>query len=191
MNDFCLANSVSINLNFLIYIHNLYKCQNEQTSSPSIFPWLPLEKDSFIDDKELDIRLKELWSAIFNSDDLYRKDIEHWINGKFLFHELFKSDSLGIKTYQVVKKSFEHWYWGTGYKMCGKFSDCLVEEYYKGLITSAQEKDLRLKGIRFYLQVVYDIPSIGLELKNENSIIISPQFELPTIEDVLYLCLIC
>lgn len=189
MNNFYLANASSINLNFLVYIQNLYENYNRSTEIKNIFPWLPLDRDSLLKESELKIKSKELWSIIFNFNDLYENDIDYWINYKFSFNDLFKDNPAGIEAYRVVKRSFESWYWGIGYKICTTiFSDSLIPDYYDNLVKMAKEKNLKLKDIKFYLQVIYDIPPREWELKNKNMIVISPQIQLPAVEEILHIC---
>lgn len=189
MDTFYLANASSINLNFLIYIQNLYENYNYSTETKNIFPWVPLNRESLLNESELRIKAKGLWSTIFNSDDLYENDIDYWINNKFSFSYLFKADSVGVEAYEIVKKSFESWYWGIGYRLCTAiFSDPLVEDYYYKLVKMAKSKNLLLKDVKFYLQVIYDIPPREWQLKNENMIVISPQTQLPTVEELFHMC---
>jgi len=185
MNDFYLANACSINLNFLIYIKNLYENYNTLSETHNKFPWLPLDQEAFLNDSDIKIKIKELWSIIFNCDNLNENDINYWITNEFQFLDLFQANLIGVESYKKVKKSFECWYWGVGVKMFDIFSDCLVEDYYNKLISTVKLKDLQLKDIKFYLQVIYDTLPKEWELKNKNMIIISPQTELPTIEDII------
>jgi hypothetical protein len=184
MNNFYLANAASINLNFVIYIQNLYENYNKSDETNDKFPWLPLDKDGLLNIIDFQIKTKEVWSMIFNSDDLYENDMDYWSNNKFSFDKLFKDNSIGVELYKSVKRSFRSWYWGTGYRMCTTiFSDCLVEEYYNKLINLVKIKNSKFKTNKFYLQAVYDIPPNEWNLKNENMIIISPQIQLPTAEE--------
>lgn len=190
MSEFCLFNADSINLNFIIYIQNLYKNQIE-TNTPQIkFPWFPLEKDSLLANNEFESKLEKLWSLIFNYDNLYEviNDLEYWNEDIFEFNNLFKYNSIGVKTYSIVKKSYESWYWGSGNHMLNKFSNQLVEKYYNNLISVAKLKNFMLKDMKFCLQTIYDIPSVNVQLKNKNMIIISSRSNLPTIEDLLPIC---
>ncbi|AWI07791.1 hypothetical protein B9W14_16000 [Clostridium drakei] len=184
MNDFYLANAASINLNFVIYIQNLYENYNKSHETIDKFPWLPLNKEGLLNVSDFQIRAKQVWSMIFNSDNLYEYDIDYWSNNKFSFDKLFKDTSIGVELYKIVKRSFRSWYWETGYRMCTIFfSDCLVEDYYNKLINLSKIKNSEFKTNKFYLQVVYDIPPNEWSLKNENMIIISPQIQLPTAEE--------
>lgn len=101
---------------------------------------------------------------------------------------MFNTDSASVKAYEMVRKSFEHWCWGTGYRLNTIFSDCLVEDYYNKLISTAKLNNSKLKNIRFILQVVYQIPPDEWEVKNANSIIISPMDKLPAAEDIFCVC---
>lgn len=188
MEKFSLTNASSINLNFLIFIQNLYENYNDPLESTKKFPWLPLEKNLLLNHTELKIKIKELWSTIFNYDCLNEKDIEFWANGKFPFEKLFYSNSIGVECYEKIKKSFESWYWGIGYNMCIEFSNVLVEEYYNKLVITANLKNFKLKDNRFYLQVLYDITPEDWDIKNNSMIILSPQKQLPLIEEILYIC---
>jgi hypothetical protein len=189
MNDFYLADSCSINLNFLIYIQNLYANCNKDCEITSIFPWLPIENSAFINKSDFEIKSKDLWRMIFNSfsSNLCAEDLEYWTNIKFQFSDLFCS-GYGIEQYKNIKKSFEAWYWGSGHGMCGIFSGYLVRQYYDKIVSMAELKGLNLKDTTIYLQVVYDNPPEHWELKNSNMIMVSPNAQLPTIEEIFNLC---
>lgn len=184
MNNFFLQNSCSINLNFLIYIHNLYE-NYHKSHKTSKFPWLPLKETALLDYKEMNMKARNLWTAIFDSYDMNdRVDLEWWINNKFHYYDLFKIDHAGMKLYEDIKKSFESWYWGIGKHMCDIFSHDLVENYYKELVVMTEKKDLQLKNTTFYLQVVYNAPPVSWKNKNEKMIIISPETKRPTVDEL-------
>jgi len=188
MNNFYLADSSSINLNFLIYIHNLCENYHMSRSMPK-FPWLPLQESVLLDYNEMNIRAKNLWESIFDSFYNEEKDLELWINNKFPYYKLFKIDFAGEKTYQDIKKSYESWYWGTG-KNIFIYSH-IVENYYNKLITMVEKQSSKLRDTKFYLQVVYNPPPIGWKNKSEKMIIISPEAKLPPVEELNDLCSIC
>lgn len=188
MNNFCLSNCISINLNFVLYIFNLSQNYRDNISTSNRFPWLSLNKKALLDEDILNKKAGELWSEILNDNSLYREDINYWINNKFHIEELFKSDAIGISTYEQIKKSYESWFFGTGSKTCDLFSSNLVLDYYNKLVDMAKIKNLMLKDINFYLQVVYDILPEDWSLKNENNIIISPNDELPDINELFNMC---
>lgn len=187
MNNFYLANSSSINLNFLIYIHNLCENYHMSRNMPK-FPWLPLQESVLLHYNEMNIRAKNLWESIF--DSLYNEgeDLELWIHNKFPYYKLFKINSAGEKTYQDIKKSYESWYWATGKNILEIYSDNMVENYYNKLITMVEKQSAKLRDTKFYLQVVYNTPPIGWKSKNEKMIIISPEAELPPVEELYDLC---
>jgi len=184
MNDFYLSNAASVNLNFLIYIQNLYENYNNLEEGAPKFPWLPLDKSGLLNNKDFQIKSKKLWLMIFNSNDLYKNDMDYWFKNKFSFNKLFTENSIGVELYKNIDKSFKNWYWSIGYRTCTIFfSDCLVEEYYNKLIDICKLKKLEFKTDKFYLQVVYDVPPNEWVLKNKNMIILSPQMKLPTVEE--------
>jgi len=189
MSKFSLCNVSSINLNFLVYIKNLYE-NFYKPGEINGFPWFPLEKDALLDSLQFKIKAQKLWPLILNYYNICdcEKDLEYWTNDEFLFNNLFKSNCIGVESYKSIKKSYEYWYWGTGNTMCSMFSNDLVLKYYDNLVSNAKLKELVLKDIRFNLQIVYDLPYEGYEYKNKDLIVISPQSDLPTIEefDVTY-----
>lgn len=179
--DFRISNYTSINLNFIIYFFNLYDSYNNLYNKK--FPWLPLDSSALLEKNEKDVELKKLWSIILNSNNIVQKDYEYWENNEFPFANLLKDNFSSLKSYEYIKKTYEHWYWGSGNQLCNVFSDNLVEYYYKNLLTYAEKKHMKLKNQMFYLQTVYNSPPNNWEHGNYNTIIISPDKPLPSIED--------
>jgi len=192
MNNFILANHTSINLNFIIYIKNLYENYNRDIETTNLFPWLPIEKSALIDKKVLDIKIKEVWQVVFNTistfNNMVEQDIKYWESQSTQFRELFSQNAVGKEAFEIVKKSFESWYWGIGNDICNSFSDNLVEDYYNNLKNIVNEKGVSLISKHFYLQVVFNYPDTNWELKNTNMIIISPTNLLPQTEELFELC---
>ncbi|MBN7772188.1 hypothetical protein [Clostridium aminobutyricum] len=196
MNGFTLANVSSMNLNFLVYVSNLYI--NHKESQHYRFPWLPIENNVLLSDKEFNWKAKNLWNHIFdeisefeNSNEELIKidiDINYWENNKFPFNILFNMNLAGTKFCEDIKKSFESWYWGIGTLMNDIFSDDLVKEYYDRLQDMAELNKSKLRDRSFYLQIVYDKPPAGWKLKNENMITLAPNMRLPAIDELFDIC---
>ncbi|EMS72483.1 hypothetical protein [Ruminiclostridium cellobioparum] len=189
MSNFSLADAFSINLNFIIYIRNLYLNYNSEYETSNIYPWIPINKDALLNMSDFDIKSKEIWNTIINdfsfiSSDLIVIDLEYWVNKKFPFSDLFNSSTCSIEQYQNIKKAFEAWYWGSGNIVTRFFSKDIVINYYDKLINMAESESLKLKDTRIYLQVVYDKPSESWEIKNNNMIVISLNDRLPKEEEI-------
>lgn len=179
MNEFCLSNCISINLNYLIFISELYEYSKNDNQININFTEELIDKKYFLDKNVFYSKTKKLWEIIYTDPELYSKDIRYWNMDKFQFQNLFRLSKSDINIYEKLKSKFECWFFETCHKMCDDFSSELVLNYYNKLINYSETNNLPLKNINFYLQVVYKLPSKDWIQKNENSIIICPNSELP------------
>jgi hypothetical protein len=157
---------------------------NHYNSLEQRFPFILLDNTILLSKDEQRTELKNLWNAIINSKDIASKDIEYWMNNKFPFSNLFKQDSNATIFYNYIKKTYEHWYWGTGNCLCSSFSDNLVEQYYHEITSLAVSKKVKLEK-EMHLQIVYNSPPQGWEKYSSNMVIMSPDYPLPTAEEIL------
>ena len=175
INDFILINSNSINLNFIIYIKNLYLYNNKSSYK---FPKLPLNENIFLNISEFENQCRFLWKNIFDSissaSDVNKTDFFFWTKNKFPFLNLFQLNDISNDSYNnIIKKSFESWYWGTGNYMCNSFSDKILKSYYNEILYLASCEKIQLRDT-FYLQMIYDEPLKNWQYKTEKMLIISP-----------------
>lgn len=191
MCSFEIGNSCSVNLNFLLYINNLYSNINNHSDIPTVYPWLPIDHKSLLKQNEFEVLSQDLWFKIFHDIELEKTDLKWWIENKYSFETLFTNDELGNKNYENVKKSFNSWFWTLGQSFCLSLTDSLTETYYNKLTIFASKENMPLPDARLILQTVYHQPPFYWLNRKRNMIIISPysQFNLPTVEEIYNSCL--
>jgi|GEM_PF-2879770 len=183
---FSLSNFTSINLNYLIYLLNLY--DNCMHSGGYKFPWLDIDGNVFLIPDLIEKLFEELWNNILDSDNIAQNDYEYWESKRFPYISLLADNPNRLSIYEFIKKTFEHWYWGSSNQLCNMFSDNLVERYYYDLLEYAQNKGMELKNQMFYLQTLYNAPRNNWITIKGNIIIVSPDKPLPVIDDVSRIC---
>lgn len=180
MGYFALADTASMNLNFLLHICDLYNKKNTELEKVFLF-----DRSNFINQSS------EMWSTILTrlsvSTEINKTDFDFWVNNEIPFENLFVPNILETGHYKNIRKKFENWYFEEFQKVFQAFSSNLVIDYYRKITESATSEHLQLKDFMFYLQVVYQSPPAGWALRNEKMIIISPNSELPTVKEILNL----
>lgn len=171
MKEFLFANHCSINLNYVIYLNNLY----ENLFNPKLdrFPLLDVNLKDMVKEDEVRTFLKESWNEIISLDNLHEVDMDLWINNKYSFEKLFKDNTNGLDTYAKIKNLYESWYWGTGEYLLIKMTDGYVEEKYDILKNKFVNKD------KIIMEILYDDIPEEWNRNRENYIVITPTQKFP------------
>lgn len=178
MYQLSVANGSSINLNFLVYVSNMYFNKYNTSLSEKKFPYLPISNEGFLEKEELSYCISKMWNNFVlgynpNGDNLF----SHWdmlhMQKKDLYRKLFKDNDEGQVRFLEVWNSFIVWWNSQGdYIINSTTDDAMpiiaekVKMYY--------EKDIEQSptGL-FIIQIVYDIIPDGF-LKKGAGFIIEP-----------------
>lgn len=183
MSDFYLGNKCSINLNFIMYIRNIYR--NSEKRTVGIFPYLDIDAKYLLDETEAQEKLKQLWNQMFQLNEILENDMGLWVEKRFKYEDLFRINNDNYKIYEQIKNGFESWYWGTGSSLCDRFSEYHVEDYYNKFCDTFEKLSIKPPNRLIVLQVIYDTIPEGWCTVNKNMIVICPKDKLPKVEDVV------
>ena len=138
---------ISYNFNFLIYIHNAYtNLENEGNK----FPYLPLEREGFIDRKYFLEKGKEIWRECLRSD-IQEEDIQYWLAEKFDFRVLFSQNDYGERNYRLLRKTFNSWFGEIGYRSLELQGEVWVPYVYEQLAENSKKYDCDI-----FLEIIFD-----------------------------------
>lgn len=182
MNNFVLKNYCSINLNFIVYINNLYK--NFINKSLNKFPIVEISKEHLLESQCISLQLQKYWNNILLEKNILDSDIDFWLEEKFNYRNLFNLTEDNYIIYEKIKELFESWFWGTGYLLLNKFSEQYVEDYYKKFIELIKKTGYKFSSDLIGIQVIYDNVPSDWETITKDLFIICPNDKLPNAKKI-------
>lgn len=177
--EFFLHDNCSLNLNYLIYINNLYK--SKFSSDSRCFPWLPLEKSFFLDDETFTERIKNLWNEVLNRIETIPIDIDSWNSDRFNYKSLF---NINNENYNIIKRTYNQWYSGCWQLICSLYSRNIIKWYYERLTETAKKAHIKLIDVEYCIQFVYDVIPNGWAKNAKNTLVICPETQRLKSKDI-------
>lgn len=166
-----MRNTVSVNLNFLLFLRNLSK-SCEEPEEENIFPWLPVDREIFLPPVEFNTRAKALWNeiAVAGSQD-GAEDMLNWNKKKFAFGSLFQSGAVPPE----ITRIFSTWFRLNFQPLTDVASMRIVGQY--GDILLGYEKKIQKESSisNMILSLVFTDPPLGWTFQGENWLILSCQ----------------
>ena len=168
-----IADSISINLNFLLFIRNL-----SLSAGRTVFPTFPINHEAFLPRHEFDSKAKEIWDSILApyQDDCV--DFNNWSNSKFPFDTLMKDPGCAQKYLPVIKDCFESWFFLNWKPLAELYSMQIVERYYDILV------DFKIKNHKepllpsLFLGIVFTAPPSDWMRHNRNYFVLTCESEI-------------
>lgn len=146
-----LKNKVSYNLNFLLYVNNIYL--NAENEKGNFYPWFPITKDGLLDINVFLENGDKLWKEFSNSN-LINNDIALWKKNRFNYSSLFSENEQGAQKLTVIKRSFLSWFENMGYRFVEMNGDRIVHFLYDKIISNNKQLNFADKDI--YIETLYD-----------------------------------
>ncbi|MEK5208201.1 hypothetical protein [Psychrobacillus sp. FSL H8-0510] len=142
-NSLLITISASYNLNFLIYIQNIYLNQN-QSEKECKYPFFP-SKIAF--NEEFELNYKDLWDEIAERISISKpqsNDMRIFYEEKDLFYQrLFVIDLENLKKYAEIYKSFQVWWESIAGQLSVERSiDNNIQEIYNQLAISLMKSEI-------------------------------------------------
>lgn len=177
--NFTLFDCNSINLNFLIYINNLYKNFYKHPEVDS-FPWIYLKDADLLCSDEFNIKAKDIWNnAIYLiTDNLI--DSEIWETDPYNFKSLFNNADI----YEYIKRAYNAWFFNSWQLITSLYGRIVINKYYNNILNYVKKNDLYLKNESINLKFVYDKPPLSWDLQNKQSIVVYPEILLTAENDI-------
>lgn len=169
-----MSTSISLNLNFVLYIRNLFLSEENEY----LFPWLPIDKDVFLPPKEFNAETEHLWDIIFTSCVDEHTDSIHWNAKNFNFSKLFRSEKDAETNLAVIEKCYSSWFWHNWKVIADLYLRGISEKYYHSITEYGNQNKLTFAEPYLTLQFVYTSPPIDWNWYNHNSIILSLEIDL-------------
>lgn len=168
-----LADSISINLNFLLFIRNL-----SLPADGTVFPNFPMNRDAFLPSAEFDFKAKEIWDSILvpYKDDC--TDCNDWSNRKFTFEALMKDHNCAQKYLPVIRDCFEAWFFLNWKPLVELYSMQIVDRCYSELV------DFKIKNHKepllpsLFLGIVFTAPPSDWMRHNRNYFVLTCESEI-------------
>ncbi|CAA7599670.1 Hypothetical protein DEACI_0296 [Acididesulfobacillus acetoxydans] len=116
MYQLSVANGASVNLNFPIYVSNMYSNKYNKSPLKMKFPYLPISCEGLLE--EVKHRISKMWNDFVADDNPnINSPFAHWDQlhmQKELYRKLFKDNSEGSTRFLEVWNSFIIWWTSQG-----------------------------------------------------------------------------
>lgn len=165
-----IRNTVSVNLNFLLFLRNLSK-SCEEPEEENIFPWLPVDRRIFLPPVEFNTRAKALWNEIAACSPDESEDWLCWNKKKFAFGSLFQSGTVPAE----ITRIFDTWFRLNFHPLTDMVSMQIVGQYGDMLLGCEKKIQKESNISNMILSLVFTDPPCGWAFQGENWLILSCQ----------------
>lgn len=168
-----MSTSISLNLNFVLYIRNL--SLSDENNENSIFPWIPINKDIFLNPDKFNIEAENLWDNIFANCIDESVDSIEWNEDKYDFSKLFCSKEDAKINLPVIKKCYLSWFRDNWKFLAELYLTNVIKQYYDLISEYYKKHKLVVAQSNITFKFIYTAPPIGWKWYDCNSIILSPK----------------
>lgn len=164
-----MSTSISLNLNFILYIRNL------SLSDENIFPWFPINKDIFLPPDKFNVEAENLWNQIFADCTEESVDAIEWNDNKYDFSKLFQNKEDANINLPVIKTCYLSWFRYSWKFLAELYLTNVIEQYYNLIAEYDKKNKLVVAESNIAFKFIYTDPPIGWKWYDRNSIILSPK----------------